>query len=64
MNCVMLDFDSSGHLTRAWGLTEAPAFAVIAPEGTVRASGSGRISKDQLLTALRESLAATTQPSP
>lgn len=65
MNCIMLDFDNSSRLTRAWGLTEAPAFVVFGPEGALRGSGSGRISRESLLAALRGAAQpAASQPTP
>lgn len=64
MNCVMLDFDNSSRLTRAWGLSEAPAFAVIGPDGATRAKGAGRITRDALLAALRDAVQPATQPAP
>lgn len=67
MVCVPLDvlFEFDRNLAEGWGLPEVPAFAIVAPDGSVLESACGDISADELLAAIecaQRRLAATTQP--
>ncbi|MGE0480535.1 MAG: hypothetical protein AB7Q17_08695 [Phycisphaerae bacterium] len=55
--CVPLSYDWDRALAQPWGLDRAPAFAVVAPDGAVLASGQGTITEPALLDALRSAKA-------
>lgn len=55
--CVPLSYDWDRALAQPWGLERAPAFAVVAPDGSVLASGQGTITEPALLEALRSAKA-------
>ena len=66
MICVPLEYTIDHSLAQGWGIEKVPAFAIVDPAGTVYESGSGKITLDELLTALaqaRQRFAPQTQPT-
>ncbi len=52
--CVPLEYQRGDQqLGQRWGLTQTPAFAVVAPDGRVLVRSNPPITKEQLLEALR-----------
>lgn len=53
-HCIALDFASDEKLAASWGLTQAPAYAIVTPGGTVLARGQGAITATELISALND----------
>lgn len=65
MVCTKLEYDWYEELARSWGLSEVPAFAIIAPDGRVMASAQGLTTRAEVLQAMRHAISAhTPEPAP
>ena len=58
--CIPLEYQWDSPIANKWGLTEPPAFAIIAPDGRVLASGQSKVTAESLLEAIRRAKAAVT----
>lgn len=65
--CVPLDILIDDKLATSWNIKEPPAVVLVSPDGKVLETLTGRISVDQLLTAMsraRGATASSTSPTP
>jgi hypothetical protein len=51
--CIVLAYNVDKHLADDWGVSEPPGVALLGPGGRLLASGSGAMSKEQLLALFK-----------
>lgn len=50
--CVPLEYEVDRALAERWNLSGTPAYAIVAPDGTVLEKGEGSCSAEELLAAI------------
>lgn len=61
--CIVLAYNVDKRLADEWGVSEPPGVALLGPNGRLLASGSGTMSKDQLLALFKRASEQLGAPS-